>query len=264
MITEDFARKEIIRIGRRMYERGLVIATDGNLSMRLPRGLFVVTRSGISKGDLADRDLVICDGNGKTLRGGKVSSELLLHLAAYHLRPDINAVIHAHPPVAISFTLAGVPLDEAALPEVVMSLGSIPTTIFAAPASAEGAEVIRTAILSHDAILLDRHGSITVGKTLTEAFHKLEQLEFAATVTHKAMTLGEVRTLSETELAQVYAALERYKGTSTKTADHCPHCGKSIQDSHFSQRSGTPDRLAGADFNKLAPLIRKVIREGHM
>jgi L-fuculose-phosphate aldolase len=262
MISEPVARREMLEVGKRLYEKGFVVATDGNLSVRLDRGRFLVTRSGICKGDMTDRDLVICDQAGKTIRGAKVSSEVLLHLAAYRLRPDVMAAIHAHPPVAVAFTLAGMSLTETLLPETVMSLGSIPTTLFAAPSSPEGAEVIREAITKHDAIVLDRHGSLTVGKNLWEAYHKLERLEFAAKVTHAARLLGEIKTLSPEELSAVQASAERYRSGSA-SSERCPQCGGPIH-SKKVYSSGSSDQWYGADLERLAPLIRRVIEEGRM
>ncbi len=262
VITEPAARKEMLAVGKRLYEQGFVVATDGNLSVRLGNGRFLVTRSGVCKGDMVDRDLVICDQSGRTIRGGRVSSEVLLHLAAYKLRPDVMAVIHAHPPIAVSFTLAGVSLEEALLPEVVMSLGKIPTSLFAAPASPEGAEVIRAEILHHDAIVLDRHGSVTVGKTLWESYHKLERLEFAARVTHYAKALGEVKALTPEEMTQVQTSLDRYRADS---GDRCPQCGGPVHHQiNVVPESGKTDRTLGANLEQLAPLIKRLIEEGRM
>lgn len=262
VITEPVARKEMLAVGKRLYQNGFVVANDGNLSVRLGRGRFLVTRSGVCKGDMVDRDLVICDDNGQTIRGGRVSSEVLLHLAAYRLRPDISAVIHAHPPIAVSFTLAGISLEEALLPEVVMSLGKIPTSLFAAPASPEGAEVIRSEILHHDAIVLDRHGSVTVGKNLWEAYFKLERLEFAAKVTHAAMALGEVKPMTPEEIHKVQKSLDDYRSTNDK---RCSKCGGPVhRQINKVPESEIADSSIWADLERLAPLIKKVIEEGRM
>jgi len=262
VITEPVARRELLAVGRRLYEKGFVVATDGNLSVRLGNGRFLVSRSGVCKGDMVDSDLVICDQAGNTIRGKRVSSEVLLHLAAYRLRPDVLAVIHAHPPVAVSFTLAGVSLSESLLPEVVMSLGTIPTSVFAAPASPEGAEVIRNEILHHDAIILDRHGSVTVGKSLWEAYHKLERLEFAAKVTHSAMALGEVKPLSPEEMTQVQKSLDRYRASS---GTRCPQCGGPVHHHrNVVPESEFSDKSLWADLERLAPIIKRVIEEGRM
>ncbi|MBM3328042.1 MAG: class II aldolase/adducin family protein [Calditrichaeota bacterium] len=261
-ISESSARREVIAVGKRMYEKNFVVATDGNLSVRLGRGRFLVTRSGICKGDLTDRDLVICDEFGNTIRGGRVSSEVLLHLAAYRLRPDVLAAIHAHPPYAVAFTLAGESLADALLPEVVMSLGSIPTTLFAAPASPEGADVIKEAIGKHDAVILDRHGSLTVGTTLWEAYHKLERLEFAARVTHSARLLGPVRPLSPQEMAQVQSSLERYRSGAAKPAK--PRFTISGRYTPALKPRSPLESIVDADIERLAPLVRRIIEEGRM
>jgi L-fuculose-phosphate aldolase len=262
MISEPAARKEMIEVGRKVYENGYVVATDGNLSYRLGRGRFLVTRSGVNKGMMIDRDLVVCDQDGEVIRGGRISSEVLLHLAAYRLRSDVQAVIHAHPPTAIAFTLAGISLEEALLPEVIMSLGKIPTSLFAAPASPEGAEVIRNEILNHDAVILDRHGSVTVGNTLWDAYFKLERLEFAAKVTHLARALGEVRKLSADEMEQVQKSLNRYKAGVAK---RCPQCGGPVHERiNRKPEAEKPDRTVWADHDWLAPLVKKVIEEGRM
>jgi len=264
MILESTARREILAIGKRIYQDGFVIATDGNLSVRLSADRYLVTRSGVCKGDMTDRDMVVCDANGRVIRGGKVSSEVLLHLAAYRLRPDIHAAIHAHPPTAIAFTLAGISLSDAILPEVVMSLGTIPTTMFAAPASVEGAEVIKDVIVKHDALLLDRHGSFTVGKTLMEAYQKLERIEVAARITHAARSLGEVKPLNEVEMAQIQKAIQRYRAGGGKESANCPTCGAPTHKKTFVTSSAKADQWYGADLDRLAPLIRRIIEEGRM
>lgn len=258
------ARSEMIAVGKRMYEKGFIVASDGNLSVRLGPNRFLVTGSGVCKGELKEKDLVLCDERGRIIRGGRVSSEILLHLTAYHLRPDINAVIHAHPPFAIAFTLTNRSLAEAVLPEVVMSLGNIPTTLFAAPASPEGAEVIKTAILNHDAIILDRHGSLTVGKDLWDAYYKLERLEFAAKVIQAAYVLGEPKTLTQEELAQVQRALERYRGGNE---ERCPHCGHPLR----KQPPPAPKAYSislrgwqlptGKEMENLVPLMRHILED---
>jgi L-fuculose-phosphate aldolase len=259
-IPEPVARREMLEVGRRMYQKGFVIATDGNLSARLGRGRFLVTRSGVCKGDMTDRDLVVCDENGKTIRGGRVSSEVLLHLTTYQLRPDVNAAIHAHPPIAVAFTLADMSLSENLLPEVIISLGSIPTSCFAAPSSAEGADVIREVIVNHDAIILDRHGSLTIGKTLWEAYHKLEQIEFAAKVTRAAKSMGDVKQLNKEEMVKVQQAALRYKGGEQR----CPSCGGPLHAFKKSEKVKRLDKSIDADLERLAPLVRRIIEEGRM
>src|SRR5512135_3196235 len=165
-MTERALREEFVRIGQLMHVRSYVTATDGNLSARLDGDRFLVTPSGLSKGYMTPDQMVVIDWDVKLVgesrygpaRSLKPSSEILLHLEAYRQRPDIKAVVHAHPTNAITLSIAGVSLARCLLPEVIVTLGLIPTTDYATPASPEGAVVIRDLIKGHDAIILQRHG----------------------------------------------------------------------------------------------------------
>ncbi len=197
-MTERALREEFVRIGQLMHMRGYVTATDGNLSARLDADRFLVTPSGLSKGYMTPDQMVVIDWDARPVgesrygpaRTLKPSSEILLHLEAYRQRPEIRAVVHAHPTNAITLSIAGVSLARCLLPEVIVTLGLIPTTEYATPASAEGAVVIRELIRQHDAVILQRHGSVTVGKSVWDAYLKLEKLENAAEVTYKLLALG--------------------------------------------------------------------------
>ena len=201
----------ICELGRRMYARNLVAGADGNLSCRLGADTFLVTRSGVGKGHLTPADIVVADATGTKLEGeGKVSSEFFTHLAAYEERPNIQAVVHAHPPVATALTLAGVSLLEPVLPEIVMNMGGIPTCAYATPGTREGAESIRAPIRQCDTLLLDRHGALAVGDSLLDAYYKLERLEHAAITLWHARCLGQFPLLSEDQAARIHAAGEGY------------------------------------------------------
>jgi L-fuculose-phosphate aldolase len=166
-------------------------------------------------------DLVVADERGTHVSGtGKVTSEFPTHLACYEERPDVFAVVHAHPPVAIAFTLAGRSLTAPVLPEVVAAFGGIPTTDYATPGTPEGNEVIRPYIGQADAVMLDRHGSVTVGRTVEEAYFKLEKLEHAAETLHAAYQLGEPVRLRSDEVSRMLAARAAYGATGpVYTAD---------------------------------------------
>ena len=200
MLEHDL-RQEMVRIGRLMWERGYVAAEEGNLSARLGPDRLLVTPSGLSKGFLVAEDLVVIRLNGEPVstyrgRGQRPSSEILMHLEVYRQRPDVNAVVHAHPPLAIAFSIAGVTLARCILPEVVVTLGGIPTAEYATPGTSEVAESISQVIQDHDAIILAHHGTLTVGKTLWAAYLQLEKVEHAAHITLAAQQLGRVGTLS--------------------------------------------------------------------
>jgi len=207
-------RESICEIGRRMYARNFVAASDGNISVRLGGGLFLCTPSGVSKGFMVPEDLIIADGEGRKVAGnGKVTSEFPTHLACYEVRPDVHAVVHAHPPHAIAFTLAGRSLSQPLLPEVVAAFGGIPTSAYATPGTAEGNAAIRPLIAICDAAMLDRHGSVTVGATVEEAYFKLEKLEHAAQTLFAAHLLGNPPRLSPDEVARTLAARKAYGAT---------------------------------------------------
>ncbi len=192
-------------VGRRIYNRGLVAANDGNSSARLDDGTFMCTPSGVSKGYMAPEWMIVADANGQKVSGeGKVTTEIFTHLAAYEERPDVNAVVHAHPPLAIGFTLAGESLMSRVLPEVVYALGGIPTTPYATPATKESANSIRELIRECDALMLDRHGSITVGKDVFDAYFRLERLEHTMKSIFIAHQLGRTRALTEDEVADLF------------------------------------------------------------
>jgi len=216
--TEQEWREEIVRVCRLMHEKGYVTATDGNVSVRLSEDRVLSTPSGFSKGFLSPAQLVITDMEGKRVpsnepasRDLKPTSELLMHLEAYRQRPDIGAVIHAHPPICVALSIAGISLAKCLLPEVIVTLGLIPTTEYATPSSAEGPQVIRDLIVNHDALILRRHGTLTVGKDPFDAYLKLEKMEYAAYVTLILYQLGKETLLPPAEVAKLLR-MRREKG----------------------------------------------------
>lgn len=223
MVSEWQLRREIVAIGKKAYERGLVTATDGNISVRILEDRFLITPSGSCLGELSPEQLVYVDFEGRTLSGGKPTGELAMHLAAYRERPDIHAVLHAHPPITTGFTIAGESLAQCVIPEVVVIFGTIPTTEYATISTEEGAKVIRELIRDHDALILDRHGTITVGKTLIDAYRKLEKVEYCAQVTLVAKQLGKVKTLSPEQIQKLEAVRQKYGYQGRKSL--CEACG---------------------------------------
>ncbi len=233
MRPEHELRRDIVLICRRLSERGYIAASDGNVSVRLrrpggpggPGEKILITPSGLHKGFIREDDIVLCDLAGRVVRGRrKPSSEMLMHLKAYELRDDIGAVVHAHPPLATAFTIAKVSLAKCVLPEVVITMGSIPTTAYATPSTPEGPEVIKELIADHDALVLDRHGTLTVGRDLFEAYGKLEKIEHTAQVTLAARMLGNLTVLSESQLERLEPlAPERVRRTMADPA--CVGCG---------------------------------------
>lgn len=201
-------RDEIVRIGAIAYARGLLTSNDGNLSIRLPDGNILITPAGLCKGRLTPEDLLIVSPEGTIIEaapntGLRPTSEQPMHLAALRLRPEMHAVLHAHPPYAVALTVAGYPIRDDLLPEVRMALGRVPTTEIALPSSPENAAAIRAHLGQNNALMLAQHGSLTLGKTLEEALIHLERLEHAAKVQYLAQTLGRVLPLPAEFLARL-------------------------------------------------------------
>jgi len=225
MASEWQLRREMCEAGRRIHARGLVAGTDGNVSARLSGERILISPSGSCLGMMKPEDLVVIDRGGGVTAGrgrGVPSSERWMHLAAYARRPDISAAIHAHPPTCIALTVAGVPMAPCALPEVIIAFGQVPVASYATPATEEGATVVRDLIKQHDALILDRHGSLTVGKTVRDAMFKLEKLEHGAQVVFMAHQLGRVRDLPPEEVAKLAALREQFGlGRATDVAGEC-------------------------------------------
>jgi L-fuculose-phosphate aldolase len=211
------SRKEltelIIEIGKRLWLRKYVAANDGNISVRLNENEILTTPTGVSKGFLSEEMILLVDINGNLLeRNSKYrpTSEFKMHAEVYKQRPDINAVVHSHPPFATSFALAGVPLDECYLPESALILGAVPIAHFALPSTNEVPESIRDLIKQTDVILLANHGALTAGKDLIDAYFKMETLEHTAEIVWRAKALGNINVLSEENKNRLFALRDVY------------------------------------------------------
>ena len=203
ILNEYRLRQEIIRVTRIVANQGLIRSSDGNISIRLEGNQFLVTPSGLYKMSMEPDDPIIVDWSGEVLEGKpglRPTSELNMHLEAYRQRPDIHAVLHAHPPFATALTIAGIPFPTDLLPEVLIALGDVPTAPYATPGTTALGESIRKHIKSHNTVLLSNHGSISVGKTLEEALIALERLEHAAYTYYLARGLGDLNPLPDGEL----------------------------------------------------------------
>lgn len=207
-----------------MHAQQLVAGTDGNISVRLGHGRVLITPSGSCLGLLKPGDLVVIDDSGTAVgnAAARPSSERWMHLTAYAARPDVSAAIHAHPQTVIALTLAGLTLAHCALPELILAFGQVPVARYATPATEEGADAVREIVRRFDAIVLDRHGSLTVGKNLLDAWLKLDKLEHAARVLAAAHTLGGPRNLPPGEVARL-AALREQLGLG-RADDVSPEC----------------------------------------
>lgn len=209
--TEEQLRADICEVGRRLYARGYVASNDGNISVRLDAERLLTTPTSVSKGFMTPDMMVVTDLSGQKITGHRnASSELLMHLAVYDARPDVQAVVHSHPPLATGFAVAGIPLDRAVLAEVVTTLGSVPIAAYATPSTAELPAAVRQFILAHDGMLLANHGALTVGKDLMSAYYKMETVEHFAHISLVARLLGREHLLSRDEVERLQGLRGRY------------------------------------------------------
>jgi L-fuculose-phosphate aldolase len=200
-------RQEIIRVCRKLESKGLIAASDGNVSCRAGDECILITPSGVSKGDMGPDEIAKTSMMGE-LVGGPIrpSSEIRMHLHVYRMRPDVFAVVHAHPPVATASTLAGFPLNSRVLPEVWLMLGKIPVAPYATPSTDEVPQSIDPYVGDSRAILLRRHGALTFGAGLMEAFMRMEKLEhFAKILFYASMLEGRKAPVAmmESEIAKL-------------------------------------------------------------
>jgi L-fuculose-phosphate aldolase len=202
--TEEAFRADIVEIGKRMYSRGYVASNDGNISIRMDDDTILTTPKSVSKGFMTPDMMVVVDLNGKKLRGTRdASSELLMHLEVYRNRSDVRAVVHAHPPTATGFAVAGIPLDRAVLAEVVTTLGSIPIAEYGTPSTPELPAAVRKYIKAHDGLLLANHGALTVAGDVFGAYYKMETIEHFAKISLVARQLGREHLLSRDEVLRL-------------------------------------------------------------
>jgi L-fuculose-phosphate aldolase len=204
MTLESQLRADIVEVGRRMYARGYVASNDGNISARLDDGRLLTTPTAVSKGYMTPDMMVVVDFDGNRISGErKASSELKMHLEIYRNRPDVNGVVHAHPPLATGFAVAGIPLTRAVLAEVITTLGSVPIAEYATPSTAELPDAVRKYIKAHDGMLLANHGAVTCGDSVTSAYHKMETIEHFAKISLVARLLGREHLISRGEVERL-------------------------------------------------------------
>jgi L-fuculose-phosphate aldolase len=198
---ERALRRKLVEVCHRTYHQGFIAAMDGNVSARLGRDRVLVTPSGFHKGRIREEDLVVTDLAGRKLAGRhRPSSEFLMHELAYAERADVGAVVHAHPPIAVALALAGVSLQSCVLSESCLSLGAIVTAPYATPTTAEVPESLRDLVRRWNAIILMRHGALTLGADLDEAYNRMEIVEHTAKIVHAARAIGPVTPLPEEEV----------------------------------------------------------------
>ena len=246
MKAEEQARADIVEVGRRLWERGFVASNDGNISVRLDDTRLITTPKNVSKGFMTPDMMVITDLDGKKIAGERdPSSELKMHLEVYRNRPDARAVVHAHPPTATGFAVAGIALDRAVLAEVITTLGSIPIAEYATPSTEELPAAVRKYVKAHDGLLLANHGALALAGDVMSAYYRMETIEHFAKISLVARTLGRENVLSRDEVDRLQGLRGMYGIASPAPicADDATPAGGGQLDCQIVQAPDSDERL---------------------
>lgn len=222
MQNELEIKQQMCEIGKRVYNRGMVAANDGNFSVKLSDNEFLCTPTGVSKGFMTPDYICKVDANGNLLEaseGFRPSSEIKMHMRVYKEREDVCSVVHAHPMYATTFAVCGLPLTAKIMPEAILSLGEVPLAKYGTPSTEEVPDSIVEYLQYYDAVLLENHGALSYSDSLLGAYHKMEALEFYARLLYQAMQIGGPRELSEEQVKRLYSMRSSYGLTGRHPAD---------------------------------------------
>jgi L-fuculose-phosphate aldolase len=264
-MDEQTARREIVRVGKLMYERSYVVSSDGNVSVRLDDGRVLATPTQTNKGRMTEDSLALTDLEGKPLNDRRASSELAMHLLIYRERADVRSVCHAHPPHGSAFAVAGLAIDQPILSEVILTLGCVPLAEYGTPSTEELTEAMRPLVKNHNALLMANHGAVAYGADVWQAFDRLETLEHTAKIAILARALGGARDLPPDSIEKLIDVRER-AGYLDERA-RCQACGYLHQTRVVcptGERDAAPARSAsgnGAATNGKISLTREELIE---
>lgn len=263
MYSDFKVKEEICEIGRRIYNRGFVAANDGNITVRVGDDEIWTTPTGVSKGFMTPDMLIKVNMKGEVIAGtGKPSSELKMHLRVYKDRPDVRAVVHAHPPYATAFAIAGIPLTRCVMPEAVISLGTVPIAEYGTPSTEEIPDAIAKYLQDYDALLLENHGALTYGYDLLNAYFKMETLDFYARLLYLAENLGGAKDISPDNLEKLMQVREKMgiKGRHPG----CKSC-EFAQSCQFAQETAqtiekNPANVSNISENDMKAIVAEVVK----
>ncbi|MDT7780975.1 MAG: L-fuculose-phosphate aldolase [Acidobacteriota bacterium] len=265
-MDEQTARREIVSVGKLMYERSYVVGSDGNISVRLDDGRILATPTQVSKGRMTEEMLAVTDLDGKPLSDKRASSELAMHLLIYRERADVRAVCHAHPPHGSAFAVAGLAIDQPILSEVILTLGCVPLAEYGTPSTDELTEAMRPLVKNHNALLMANHGAVAYGADVWQAFDRLETLEHTAKIAILARALGGARNLPPDSIEKLIDIRERAGYLDER--GRCQSCGY-LDETHVVCPTGeraaatpsTREALGGAGSNGKISLTREELIE---
>ena len=230
MVQNEYEiKKQICDIGKRIYNRNMVAANDGNISVKLSDNEFLCTPTGVSKGFMTPEYICKVDAEGNVIqanKGFRPSSEIKMHMRVYKLRPDVGSVVHAHPSFATSFAIAGIPLTQPIMPEAVIALGCVPIAPYGTPSTNEIPDAVEPYLEHFDAVLLESHGALTWGPDLLAAYLKMESVEFYAELLYKSRQLGGPKEFDEATVQRLYQIRRQMGLPGRHPADLCQNKGK--------------------------------------
>ena len=258
-------KKEICEIGKKIYDLGFVAANDGNISVKVGPNEFYCTPTGVSKGYMTPDMIIKVDADGNKIEGKlNPSSEIKMHMRVYKERPDVNAVVHAHPPVATAFTVANVPMDQYILPEAILTIGNVPTCAYGTPSTMEIPDSLMPYLQQHDAFLLKNHGALTVGNTLQRACFTMEEVEFNAKINLYARQLGSVDEIPCAELEKLMELRKKFNLPGKHPGcKKCPNLGtdkcRCKENAAHNDAHACSCNTASADDALVAEITKKVM-----
>ena len=206
MSEEQRLRQEICKVGKQVYKKDFVASNDGNFSVRLESGDYLVTPTNVSKGSMSPHQIVLINSDGEVLGDVKPSSEYKMHLQIYKYREDVKAIVHAHPPYSTAFAVAGITIDDTILPEMAVSIGKVPIVEYETPSTQRLADMVGDAARKHNAMLLANHGVVVLAEDLWSAYYNLERLEHVAKIIYLAKNLGTVNSIHPQKIDELHDA----------------------------------------------------------
>ena len=265
MVSEFEIKKQICEIGKRIYDRGMVAANDGNISVKISDNEFLCTPTGVSKGFMTPEYICKVDKEGKVIQANgnfKPSSEIKMHMRVYAQRPDVKSVVHAHPIYATSFAIAGIPLTQPIMPEAVITLGCVPIAEYGTPSTNEIPDAVEKYLQHYDAVLLENHGALSFSDSLINAYYKMESLEFYAQLLYHARALGGPKELSKAQVERLYEIRRQFGMTGKHPADLCPNAKNGKTSCHNCGGScGGNCKDDADDAALIAEITKKVIAQ---
>jgi L-fuculose-phosphate aldolase len=264
MVSEYEIRKQICDIGKRIYNRNMVAANDGNISVKLNSNEFLCTPTGVSKGFMTPDYICKVDKEGNVIKATdnyKPSSEIKMHMRVYQERPDVNSVVHAHPMYATSFAIAGIPLTQPIMPEAVITLGCVPIAKYGRPSTMEIPDAVSEYVQHFDAVLLENHGALTYADSLLAAYLKMESVEFYAQLLYQSRMLGGPKEFTPEQVEDLYEIRRQFGMTGRHPANLCPNQTQGKPSCHSCSGKCNEEKPLDADTELVTEITKKIMEQ---